>query len=219
MPKPHLPNESGKRKSFLLPIAFLCGLVCVGFGTYLYFDNLDDGPPTLQPRPKPPGAPPVAQNSPVLQKKNDSQKLDATPQQAQPAALGSSATVGELTTLLSAVDLKKVEVTLLELDKKVKELEAAGTAASAPAPVIVAAPPVPGTTLAPEGLPAPPAALPRVVAIEGIDGHLQATLTTKGGHQRVKAGDVIDQGRIETINAASVVLRTDGSSKILLFED
>jgi Tfp pilus assembly protein PilP len=62
-------------------------------------------------------------------------------------------------------------------------------------------------------------AFPKIVAIEGIDGRLQATLSSNSGVQKVKVGDDIDQGRIETITASAVVVRTDSGSKSLMFED
>jgi type IV pilus biogenesis protein PilP len=141
--------------------------------------------------------------------------------------LTNSATVRDITALSSTLELRKVQVQLVELEKKIADARAAA-APKPEAPVIVSMPqsasPVPagrGPSAAASAQAAAAAGvsekLPRVISIEGMDGRLQAALSTSDGIRRVKVGDTVSQGRIERIDVGAVVLSTDGESKTLSF--
>jgi type IV pilus biogenesis protein PilP len=209
-----LQSESsgdGQLRRFLIPagIVVVLALAGVGFGTHIYLES-EDPVPAVQVRPK--------KMDPALPPQSKTEELKPVASVVPNA--GVSATVGQLTALYSAADLKRAEVILLELDKKIRELETS----TDPAPVIVASPGA-GPSLFPVEpsksgeVPGQSSAYPKIVAIEGIDGRLQATLSSNSGIQKVHIGDDIDQGRIETITASAVVLRTNSGAKTLLFED
>jgi type IV pilus biogenesis protein PilP len=97
-------------------------------------------------------------------------------------------TVGLLSVLLGELEVRRAELALMEVSKKIEEL-------SAPSPVVIAAP---------VAKPAPPPAVPLVVAIEGMGGRLRALMRTERGLRTVTAGEALDSGRVIGITLDSV---------------
>jgi type IV pilus biogenesis protein PilP len=138
-----------------------------------------------------------------------------------------SDTVRDITALASLLEVRKLEAQLAKLDKEIADLRTA----SLPKPEIVPVPVMQNAKVPQDGTKKQGAAsvdddkpaveaLPSVISIEGLDGVLQASLLTRDGIRRVRVGDVLGQGKVDRIDAASVVLSMpDGQNKTLGFKE
>ncbi|MDR2076396.1 MAG: hypothetical protein LBP61_05635 [Desulfovibrio sp.] len=121
-----------------------------------------------------------------------------------PSQTASRETVGLLSVLLGELEVRRAELALMEVSKKIEEL-------NTPPPVVIAAP---------VEKPAPPPAVPKVVAIEGMGGRLRALVRTERGLRTVAAGEALDLGRVIKISLDSVQYEDrDGKLTTLPVED
>jgi len=128
-----------------------------------------------------------------------------------------SATFGDFVALKSQIEMKKLDLQLFELNKKMEK-----TPAKAPEVLPRQELNLPAFTMPPvEPKPAPAPVLSDVVlSVHGMDGKLSAVMRTSAGRQvNVKVGDKFGGGVVSGISRNGVVIRRGNSLSTILFDE